>query len=257
MTDEVVTAEPIEQPAPELEATAAPVTDVETPVEQPKEETKTFTQEELDKAIGKRLARERRAWEREQPQRMAEPPKAPVAPEQFETTEAYAEALAEQKAQELLQKREQERYQSEVFERFATKEEEAIEKYGDYDQVVKNNPSLPITQVMADVIRMSDLGPDIAYYLGMNPKDAARISQLPAGLQAKEIGKIEAKLESNPPAVKKTTSAPAPIAPVNARSTGTPAYDTTDPRSIKTMSTSEWIEAERRRQIKQWEARTR
>lgn len=257
MTDEVVTAETIEQPAPELEATAAPVTDVEKPVEQPKEDAKTFTQEELDKAIGKRLARERRAWEREQQQRMAEPPKAPVAPEQFESTEAYAEALAEQKAQELLQKREQERYQSEVLERFVTKEEEAIEKYGDYDQVVKNNPTLPITQVMADVIRMSDIGPDIAYFLGTNPKEAARISQLPAGLQAKEIGKIEAKLESNPPAVKKTTNAPPPIAPVNGRGTGTPTYDTTDPRSVKTMSTSEWIEAERQRQIKKWEAQRR
>jgi hypothetical protein len=31
-------------------------------------------------------------------------------------------------------------------------------------------------------------------------------------------------------------------------------YDTTDPRSTKSMSTSEWIEAERRRQIKKYEA---
>ena len=50
-------------PAPELEATAAtPEPVVETPeVEAPK----TFSQEELDAAIGKRLAREQRKWERE------------------------------------------------------------------------------------------------------------------------------------------------------------------------------------------------
>jgi hypothetical protein len=72
-------------------------------------------------------------------------------------------------------------------------------------------------------------------------------------LQAREIGKIEARLASNPPA-KKTTTAPAPIAPVTARTSGTPAYDTTDPRSVKTMSTSEWIEADRLRQIKKLEA---
>jgi hypothetical protein len=72
-------------------------------------------------------------------------------------------------------------------------------------------------------------------------------------LQAKEIGKIEAKLAADPP-VKKTSTAPAPIAPVTARSTSSPAYDTTDPRSVKAMSTSEWIEAERARQIKKWEA---
>jgi hypothetical protein len=72
-------------------------------------------------------------------------------------------------------------------------------------------------------------------------------------LQAKEIGKIEAKLLDNPP-VKKTTSAPAPISPVTAKAAGNPSYDTTDPRSLKSMSTSEWIEAERQRQIKKWEA---
>jgi hypothetical protein len=76
-------------------------------------------------------------------------------------------------------------------------------------------------------------------------------------LQAREIGKIEANLGANPPA-KKTSTAPAPIAPVTARtSTGTPAYDTTDPRSVKNMSTSEWIEAERARQIKKYEAQRR
>jgi len=74
--------------------------------------------------------------------------------------------------------------------------------------------------------------------------------------QAKEIGKIEAKLVSAPP-VKKTTSAPAPISPVTARSSGAPAYDTTDPRSTKTMTDSQWIEAERRRQQKKWETQNR
>ena len=46
----------------------------------------------------------------------------------------------------------------------------------------------------------------------------------------------------------------APIAPVTARGSNAAAYDTTDPRSIKNMSTSEWIEAERNRQIKKLEA---
>jgi hypothetical protein len=72
-------------------------------------------------------------------------------------------------------------------------------------------------------------------------------------LQAKEIGRIEAQVAVNP-VVKRTTSAPAPITPVTARASGSPSYDTTDPRSTKTMSTSEWIEAERRRQIKKQQA---
>ena len=94
-----------------------------------------------------------------------------------------------------------------------------------------------------------------SYYLGSNPKDAERISRMSPLAQAKEIGKIEAKLSSNPP-VKKTTSAPAPISPVTARSSGAPAYDTTDPRSIKNMSASEWIEAERARQMKKLQAQS-
>ena len=106
---------------------------------------------------------------------------------------------------------------------------------------------------MAQTIQASETGPDVIYYLGSNPKEASRIARLAPLLQAREIGKIEARLASNPPA-KKTTAAPAPIAPVTARSANAPAFDTTDPRSVKTMSTSEWIEAERLRQIKKYEA---
>jgi hypothetical protein len=73
-------------------------------------------------------------------------------------------------------------------------------------------------------------------------------------LQAKEIGKIEAKLASSPMPVRKQSSAPAPITPVTARTAGTPAYDTTDPRSVKAMDATAWIEAERQRQIRKWQA---
>ena len=109
---------------------------------------------------------------------------------------------------------------------------------------------------MAQAIQFSDIGPELAYHLGANPKEAERISKLQPILQAKEIGKLEAKLAADPP-VKKTSNAPSPISPVTARSTGSPNFDTTDPRSIKSMSTSEWIEAERQRQIKKLEARNR
>ena len=54
---------------PEQAATAAPETEVIAPEA---EAPKTFSQEDLDAAIGKRLAREQRKWEREQAQRVAE-----------------------------------------------------------------------------------------------------------------------------------------------------------------------------------------
>jgi hypothetical protein len=256
--DESQEVVPAEVPAPELEATAAPETEVVAPEETPVEQAaKTFTQEELDAAIGKRLAREQRKWEREQAAKQAEmqakravpaelPPADSMDPEQ------YAELLAERKAEELLARREQARQQAELLESFHEREEEARVKYDDFEQVAYN-PKLPITDAMAQTIQASEVGPDIAYYLGSNPKEAERISRLSALMQAKEIGKIESKLADSPP-VKKTSNAPAPIAPVTARSSGSPAFDTTDPRSVKSMSTSEWIEAERQRQIKKYEA---
>ena len=256
--DESQEVVPAEVPAPELEATAAPETEVVAPEETPVEQAaKTFTQEELDAAIGKRLAREQRKWEREQAAKQAEmqakqavsaelPPADSMDPEQ------YAELLAERKAQELIARREEARQQAELLEAFHEREEEARNKYDDFEQVAYN-PKLPITDAMAQTIQASEVGPDIAYYLGSNPKEAERISRLSALMQAKEIGKIESKLADNPP-VKKTSNAPAPIAPVTARTSGSPAFDTTDPRSVKTMSTSEWIEAERQRQIKKYEA---
>jgi hypothetical protein len=222
-------------------------------------EEKKYSQAEIDAMIGKRLAREQRKWERDQAQRQSEQQTLRAAPtasaDQFESTEAYAEALALQKAEELIAKREAAKQQSQVLESYHDLEEEARTKYDDFEQVAYN-PKLPVTNVMAEAIQSSEIGPELAYYLGSNPKEAERISRMTPLGQAKEIGKIEAKLVSAPP-VKKTTSAPAPISPVTARSSGSPAYDTTDPRSTKTMSDSQWIEAERRRQQKKWEAQNR
>ena len=249
MSDEVSQAE---VPAPAPEVTAEPVVEVQAP-EVTEAAPKTFSQEELDAAIGKRLAREQRKWERERAQQAPQAPQVPVTPEQFESNEAYVEALAEQRAEQKLAEREQRKQQTEILNAYHDKEEEIRAKYDDFEQVAYN-PNLPITTVMAQTIQASDIGPEVAYHLGANPKEAERISRLSPILQAKEIGKIEAQLAANPP-VKKTSNAPAPISPVSARSSGTPSYDTTDPRSIKSMSTSDWIEAERMRQVKKQEAR--
>ena len=242
-------------PVPEQEATAAPEAEVQSP-ETSEAAPKSFSQEEMDAAIGKRLAREQRKWERDQAQRQSEQQtlRAPAAQsvDQFESPEAYADALTYQKAEELIAKRESAKRQSQVLESYHDKEEEARTKYDDFEQVAYN-PKLPITDVMAETIQSSDVGPELAYYLGSNPKEADRISRMTPFMQAKEIGKIEGKLSDNPP-VKRTTSAPAPISPVTARTSGSPALDTTDPRSIKTMTASQWIEADRARQMKKLES---
>ena len=242
--------------APALEVTTTSETEVQTS-ETPEVASKVFTQEELDAIVGKRLAREQRKWERDQAQRFAEQQANSTSAESlyvgdFESPEAYAEVLAERKAEELLARREDARQQTAILDAYHDKEEEARAKYDDFEQVAYN-PSLSISNVMAQAIQASDIGPELIYHLGANPKEAERIARLPAILQAKEIGRLEATMASNPP-VRRTSSAPAPIAPVTARTNGSTAYDTTDPRSIKAMSTSEWIEADRQRQAKKFEA---
>jgi hypothetical protein len=247
--DNMLTPADAPAPASESEATAAPIAETTRPEDQTTETPKSFTQEELDAIVGKRLAREQRKWEREQAQRTV--PTAPSElppPDQFDSVETYAKAYAEQ----MLREREVQKQRSEYVEAYHDREEDARGKYDDFEQVAYN-PNLRITTVMAETIQTSDVGPDVAYYLGSNPKEADRISRLSPILQAKEIGKIEATLVSNPP-VKKSSSAPTPISPVTARSSGTSTYDTTDPRSIKSMTTSEWIAAERARQVKKQEA---
>ena len=258
MSDEVQNlAEVPEVPAPEHEATAVSVAEEgQAPEAQQAEDNKKFSQEDLDAIVSKRLAREQRKWERDARMRPVNQPVTPrdVPPvDQFESVEAYADALAIRKAEDLLQQRHIQEQQSQIFEAYADREEEARTKYDDFEQVAYN-PNVPITNVMAETIRASDVGPDVAYYLGSNPREADRISRLTPYLQAKELGKVEAKLANDPP-VKKTSSAPAPIAPVTARGNSGKTLDTTDPRSVKEMSTSEWIEAERNRQRKNWDAK--
>jgi hypothetical protein len=253
MTEEVQNLAEVDS-APAKDVTATPEVVANLPEVADNQPAKTFSQEELDAAIGKRLAREQRKWEREQAARQTVPvaPKEMPSIDNFESTDAYAEALALRKAEELIAQRDRQKEQAQVVEAYSEREEKARDKYDDFEDVVYN-PKLRITDVMAESIQSSENGPDLAYWLGSNPKEAERIARLSPILQAKEIGKIEVRLSDNPP-VKKSTSAPTPISPVTARSSGSPSHDTTDPRSIKTMNTSEWIEAERNRQIRKYEA---
>ena len=168
MTEQVQEALAEVDSAPAPEATAAPENAQNAPEvaeNQPEQtsEEKKFTQAEIDAMISKRLAREQRKWEREQKLRVSTPALSAEPPQQenFASPEAYAEALAERKAAELLAKREAERQQAEVLESYHEREEEARNKYEDFEQVAYN-PRLPITQVMAESIQASEIGPEVA-----------------------------------------------------------------------------------------------
>ncbi len=237
--DTITAADPSALPVSEV--TAPQITETEPP-EIAETAPKTFTQEELDKAIARRLTQAERKWQREQAQRVADTPTFdPNADPQIE-------ALVSQRVNEEIAKRTQQAAQSRIYETYAEREDAARDRYDDFDAVAYN-PRLTVTDVMTQTIAESELGPEIAYHLGQNLSEARRIAQLTPLAQAAALGAIAAKLADAPPVARKTSSAPTPITPVTPNGNSRP-YDTTDPRSIASMSTSEWIAAERQRQEK-------
>lgn len=147
-------------------------------------------------------------------------PEGKPDPNKYETLEQYLDALSDWKVDQRLKKEREEftkqseaQRQYQAVQVFGSREAEASSKYEDYEEVTRN-PSLQITEAMGHAIMESEIGPDVWYYLGNNPKEAARIANLSPVSQIREIGKIEDKLSSSP--VKpKVPSAPNPISPVN------------------------------------------
>lgn len=160
----------------------------------------------------------------------AQKPAAPVdgAPTlaQFDyDPEKYAAAKAEYTKDQALKERDTkqrtESYQRERQNLLAGWEEKvdrADEKYEDFNEVVGQlQPGTPFV----DAIMEAENAEDVAYFLGKNPKEAARIIQLHPRAQIREIGKLEAKLLAEPVKPKTPSKAPAPIAPLSgAASTG-------------------------------------
>lgn len=120
-------------------------------------------------------------------------------------------------------------------EAFSYRETEARERFADYDAVTRN-PNVPITESMAQVIRDSELGPDVAYHLGKNPAEAARIAGLSPIAQAKELGKLEVALSAPKPARKVPA---APVQPVSAIAAG----GSKDPAQMSIAEYAAWRKA--------------
>ena len=176
-----------------------------------------------------------------QPAQQAQQPSQAPKLEQYNSIEEYLDALADHKASQkfdhLAKEREakesQTRQQQEaakLHESYTKQTEQARQAYGDFDDVVQD-PDLPISQAMAEAIMRSTNGADVAYYLGKNPDQAARIASLDPFSAAVEIGRIAATVVRPQP--RKTSNAPPPIQPVGARAT-----PVTDPDK---MSADEWI----------------
>jgi hypothetical protein len=232
MEEIIEQAEPAADPEIDAATETAAVETAEVQPEAP--ESKTFTQEELDKIVEKRLAKERRKLERNQA------PKEEVKPvriEEYATTEEYAEALAERRATEKARSYLAHVEAEKVEKTFRDAAKKFAKDRPDFEEVAFSR--VPINEFQAAIIKRSEMGPQLAYYLGENEDEFERIDALPPLLQAKELGKIEAKLaaEMEKP---KVSNAPEPIKPIGAKGKAV--------KSVEAMSDDEF--AEHRRKVK-------
>lgn len=208
------------------------------------EAAKTFTQAEVDALIQKRLVKEARRQARNAEQQARErviqtEPKRDEFRDDEAFTQAQIDHLAEKKAAEKLAQRERAEQQERATESFLEKAEKAQERYPDYHAVV-GNPSLAINDGMVEFIAESDVGADVAYWLGKNPIKAAQIAQLSPMKAARELSRIEAEIASKPKA--NPSKAPEPISPVGTRGKSSASALPSDSDDIDT-----WMKKERAR----------
>ncbi len=231
-------------PAPDAEQTAPEVVAEETVVESESSTDEVEETGEQPKKVGgvaKRIDELTRNWREEQRraerlermleqtlQRPAEPKPVETAPpqpqgepklDQFQTYEDYVSALADYKAdqklkafEEQIRQREQQAQQQAKQTEFQSRLQAAKVEMPDFDEVALN-PSLPVSDTMADLIREMDDGPKVLYLLGQHPDVAARIASLPPTLAAVELGKFAVK--ASLPQLKTVTSAPPPVNPLS------------------------------------------
>lgn len=161
-----------------------------------------------------------------------------VDPNSLDYEEGIAERVAQRHRQEQADTAKEAAAQL-AAEAFNYRETIAREKFADYD-VVTRNPNVAITPAMAEVIRDSDVGPDVAYHLGKNPAEAARIAALPPARQAAELGRLEAKITAPKPL---PPQPPAPVQPVNAIAAG----GSKDPGSMTMAEYIAWRDSQEKK----------
>lgn len=87
----------------------------------------------------------------------------------------------------------------------------AIAETPDFIEVTESD-AVAISEPMGFAIKTADNGPAMAYHLGKNPAEAARIMALPMGLQMVEMGRLAERLAT--PSRTVVSRAPAPISPI-------------------------------------------
>lgn len=172
---------------------------------------------------------------KEVPAEKEEAPAANARPKQedFNDYDEYVEALADWKTEQKLAKKLEEFQQQEakeaaekqakdVFDAYQKRCDDAREKYEDFDDVAWSDVEAP--NVVLDVIRQHENGPDLQYYLGSHKDFSRKLLAMSPAMALVEVGKLmdkfaaEAEGEPEPQATRKS-NAPPPIKPIGGSAT--------------------------------------
>lgn len=162
---------------------------------------------------------------------------------------AYIEALAEWKANQVIQSREaqlKEKTEQEAVQDNVAKFQQKCREYEaeveDFVDVAINNPlAYKYSNAIVEAIRDSEIGPQMAYHLGSNLDETAKLLGMTPVKQAIELGKLEARLQSKPaipPKPANVTKTPPPPPKVAGNSKATP-----DPSKMSWAEFCKWREA--------------
>jgi hypothetical protein len=175
-------------------------------------------------------------------------------PDDFENHSDYVKAvtrwtidqnLKTQKAEAERQRLEQEQAEIELAHQGRVKA--FAEKHEDFLEVLESVDHIATSAAFEKEIITSEMSAELIYELAKNPEELARLQKLPATAVAREIGRIESRLQraAEAPKVepKKLTQAPKPIDPVGG-SKGSVQKSLSDP----SLTQAEY-EAIRRKQI--------
>lgn len=226
-------AKPVEQPTPEQEA---------------KRQGRRF-ERKLDASYRREAEARARAelLEREltELKQARAQPVDPTAPrlEDFSDVEEFRKAVEKhgfEKGQKEAEARRQyearSQYTQKLTSSWEAKAEAGAAKYEDFDEKVGElTPNMPMTHALME----ADNAADIAYYLATHMDEAKQIAGLSPAGQIRAIGRLEAKLEAQPPTPRTPSSAPAPITPVKGAAT-----ITKDPKDMTDAEFAKWRKAQ-------------
>lgn len=165
------------------------------------------------------------------------PPPPPAAAEEpaepkreaFATEEAYQDAMIDYRVDKRIAVRDKAQAEARAREEgqrvvstYAERLKATKAEVKDYDQRIEPVKDLAIPPHIRDAIFESEVGPRLPLYFADHPEDARRIIALAPGAALREIGKIEAMIETKAapaPAASpapKISAAPPPITPIRA-----------------------------------------